>query len=281
MTPRFHQQEKDMSRSYSLAHLTALHLTPPQLVDVAAQAGYGHVGLRLLPALPGGAAYPLMRDRATLRETIARCRDTGIGVFDLEIVRLDARFDARDYLAFLEIGAELGARAVLTAADDPDPARLAASYASFCAAARPFGLSADLEFMPWTEVRDIGSAARVIHDAGDPANAGVLVDALHLARSDSTLEEVRRLPRRWLHYAQVCDAPAAIPQTQAGLIHDARSERLLPGEGELDLAGMLDALPADLPLSVEIPNDKMMPRMGALAWARRALEAAHVVGAGQ
>ena len=50
--------------SFSLAALTVLELAPPQLVDVAAACGYDHVGIRLLPATPGGIAYPLMDDEA-------------------------------------------------------------------------------------------------------------------------------------------------------------------------------------------------------------------------
>ena len=59
--------------SFSLAALTALELAPPALIDVAAACGYQHVGVRLLPATPGGIAYPLMDDKAGLRETLARC----------------------------------------------------------------------------------------------------------------------------------------------------------------------------------------------------------------
>jgi hypothetical protein len=45
--------------SFSLAALTALELAPPGLIDAAAACGYDHVGIRLLPATPGGIAYPL------------------------------------------------------------------------------------------------------------------------------------------------------------------------------------------------------------------------------
>ena len=54
----------------------------------------------------------------------------------------------------------------------------------------------------------------------------------------------------------------------------ARSERLLPGEGQLDLAGMLSRLPNDLPISIEIPNIQRLRALGAEEWARRALAAA-------
>ena len=38
------------SRALSLSALTVLELTPPQMVECAAQAGYDFVGLRLVPA---------------------------------------------------------------------------------------------------------------------------------------------------------------------------------------------------------------------------------------
>jgi hypothetical protein len=71
--------------SFSLAALTALELAPPGLIDVAAACGYDHVGIRLLPATPGGTAYPLMEDEASLRETIARLDATGVTIADLEV----------------------------------------------------------------------------------------------------------------------------------------------------------------------------------------------------
>jgi len=39
-----------MTRAISLAALTVLELTPPELVTCAAQAGFSHIGIRLLPA---------------------------------------------------------------------------------------------------------------------------------------------------------------------------------------------------------------------------------------
>ncbi|MFM2056927.1 MAG: hypothetical protein RLY71_1312 [Pseudomonadota bacterium] len=264
---------------FSLAYLTTLNLAPPQAIEIAAELGYDQVGLRLLPSAPGGLAFPLMDDAAMLRETQARLQATGVSVCDLEIIRIGAGFDLAATRPFLDVGAQLGARAVLVAGDDPEPARLAQNYAAFCAEAARFGLTADLEFMPWTCVPHLRSAVAVLEAAGRPANASVLVDALHWARSDSSLAEVRALPRAWLHYAQMCDAPAEIPRTTEGLIHTARCERLLPGEGGIALRELFGALPADLPVSVEVPNEPGVARLGAREWARRALAAAQAVWA--
>ena len=51
-----------MPQLFSLAHPSLLALPPPELIAVAAGAGYGAVGLRLLPSVPGRVAWPLMDD---------------------------------------------------------------------------------------------------------------------------------------------------------------------------------------------------------------------------
>ena len=260
-------------RLYSLAHLTALPCAPPELVQIAADAGCGACGVRLMPATPGGTAYPLMSDAALLRETLARAAGTGVRIFDLEIIRIAEGFDARAHLAFFEVGQRLGARAVLVAGDDADEARLTANFAALCDAAAPYGLTCDLEFMPWTAVKQVAAAARIVRGASRP-NGGVLVDAIHFARSGSTHAEVAALPREWLHYAQVCDAAVPAPTTVEGLIHDARCARLLPGEGGIDLPALFAQLPGALPVSIEIPHDARAAALGYRAWAAAATRAA-------
>ncbi len=265
-----------MHASYSIAQLTALGFSPPKMIELAARTGYDHAGVRLLPVAPGAVAYSLMDDKPMLRETLARMNDTGVKIFDLELIRLDAQFDVNRYLPFFEVGAQLGAKAVLVAGDDQEQNRLIEHYAQLCDAMRPFGLSADLEFMPWTAVNDLASALHVVEQA-DRTNAGILVDALHFDRSDSRFEDLQRIPAQWLHYAQICDGPALRPNTQKGLIHAARCERLLPGEGDIDLARIWRSLPAQVPVSVEIPNDNRVAHVGVETWARQALAAAKAI----
>ena len=264
-------------RLYSLAYLTASSLTPPQAMAVAVQTGYSHVGLRLWPSVPGGASQQLLDDAPLMRQTLACARDTGVAVWDLEVVRINTPFDARDCLPLLEAGAALQARGVLVVGDDAEPARLAQSFGRLCELAQSFGLAIDLEFLPWTALRDANSALRVIEAAGRPANAGLLVDALHLARSTSTLADIAALPPACLHYAQICDGPGGGTYTREQMIHTAVAERLLPGEGSINLRGLFAALPPGLPVSVEIPHHVRLPRLGALEWARQALAATRAV----
>ncbi len=262
-----------MTHIYSLAYLTSAPMAPPDALALAKKLGYQAIGVRIAPAGPDGDFSPLTTDPAMLRETIRRIDDTGVPVFDVEIARLGPQFEADHFARFLETAGQLKARAILVAGDDPDEARLTDSFARFCRAAAPYGLTADLEFMPWTAVKNAKAALRIVTSAGEP-NGRVLVDALHAARSATTLDDIASLPQHLLGYAQLCDAPAGIPATNEELIHTARCARLIPGEGGIDLAGLVRTLPDDLPLSLEIPNDEWLPKLGAEEWGRRALAAA-------
>lgn len=260
-----------MTHIYSLAYLT-VPMAPPDALALAGKTGYQAIGVRIAPAAPGGDFSPLATDPAMLRETIRRMADTGVRVFDVEIARIGPQFDVDFFASFLETAAVLKARAMLVAGDDPDESRLTYSFAGLCRAAAPYGITANLEFMPWTAVKDAKTALRVVNNANEP-NGRVLVDALHAARSTTTLEEIARLPRQLLSYAQLCDAPADIPATNDGLIQTARCARLLPGDGGIDLVRLVRALPEDLPFSLEIPNAEWLAGIGPEEWARRALAA--------
>jgi sugar phosphate isomerase/epimerase len=261
-----------MTRTYSLAQLIALHFTPPRMVQLAAASGCAACGIRLLPSAPGGLHHAMAPGSALLAETLAAMRDTGVRVLDLEIIRIGPAFDARAYAGFFEVGAALGARHVLVAGDDADVARSTDHFAALCDAAAPFGLSCDLEPMPWAPVASVPQAARIV-EAADRPNGALLVDALHFFRSASTLDDVKRLPRTRLNYAQICDGAVPGPTTVEALIHDARCERLLPGEGGFDLKALFAALPADLPVSIEVPSQTRAPAMGYEAWASAAVQA--------
>jgi len=265
-----------MTRQFCIGPLTALALPPPRLLEAAARAGADGIGVRMLPAAPGGIAHRLMDDAALLRETLAAKAATGMRILDIEMVRIGPAFDLEPYRGFFETAAALGAAHVLVAGDDPDEARTAAAFARVCEALRPYGLSADFEFMPWTAVRDLAAAKRIVAAAAQ-VNGGILVDALHFARAGCQLHELDDVPAGFLHYAQICDGPLRGPATLEGLIHAARCERGLPGEGGLDLKGLFDRLPAQAPICIETPSDTRAPVLGWDEWLRQAVAASRRV----
>jgi sugar phosphate isomerase/epimerase len=269
-----------MPRPISLAALTVLELSPPEMVSCAAQAGFSHVGIRLLPATPTEPQYDLIGDTPLLREVQQRLADTGLRVLDVEIFRIKPDTRVADYEAALATAARLQASDLLVAGNDPLETRLTDSFGAFCELAGRYGLRANLEFMPWTDAKDLTQAARIVAAAvaaTGSSNAGVLIDAFHLSRSRSRIEDIAQVPLAHWHYLQLCDVLAAIPPRMEDILAQARAERLFPGEGELDLLGLLRALPTHLPISVEVPTHTLARTVPALARARRARAATQAV----
>jgi sugar phosphate isomerase/epimerase len=259
-----------MNRPISLAALTVLELSPPQMVECAAAAGFSHIGLRLLPATPTEVSYDLVGDTPLVRDVERRLADTGVKVLDAEIFRLRPDTRVADYEPAIATAARLGAAHLLVAGNDPDENRLIDRFAALCDLAAQHRLTADLEFMPWTDARDLPQAARIVARAGR-TNGGVLIDPFHFSRSRSRVDDIATIPRRHLHFMQFCDVPAEIPPTIEEIVAEARAERLFPGEGGIDLLGLLRAVPRDLPLSLEVPTQTLARCVGAVARARRAL----------
>jgi sugar phosphate isomerase/epimerase len=249
-----------VTRAIGLAALTVLDLPPPEQISAAAAAGYSHVGLRLIPV--ANQVLPPFDVRAVER----RLADTGVRVLDVEVFRLAPETRVMDFEPVIATAARLRATQLLVHGADPDEARLTESFARLCDLAARYGLAINLEPMPWVEVSTVAKAKRIL-DGTARENAALLVDAIHFFRTDNRFDELQGVR---LNYMQLCDAPAERPADMQEIIRQARSNRLFPGEGELDLNGLMRALPGDLPISIEIPYAKPMSPMER---ARRALAA--------
>jgi len=257
----------------SLAHLTVLEVAPPALFDLAAQAGYQSVGIRIFPAVPGAVAYPL--DRASLAVWRRRMADAGVGVHDVEFIPLTPETRVEDYAQSLGLAAALGAKRLNVSGDDADTDRLAERFGALCDLAADAGLGVDLEFMRFRIVGTLQQALDVVTRAGRP-NGRLLVDVLHLFRSGGTAEMLRAVPAGALGSVQLCDAMQRDP-TDAGIVAEAREGRLFPGEGELPLSAYMDALPRDIAVGVEVPTGGTHPELGGLERATRAATSAREV----
>ena len=259
-------------RVLSLAALTVLELSPPEMVEVAARAGYSHVGLRLEPATPEEHHFPLVHDAGLRRQTAERLRDTGIKVLDVEILRLKPETRVADFDALLAVGAEFGASELLVAGNDPDQARMTDNFAALCDLAAKYGIYPHLEFMPWTDAKNLTQALEIV-EAANRENGCVLVDAFHFDRSASRLEDLRQVPASRMRYLQLCDVAGPRPDDMAEILRQARNERRFPGDGDCDLRGLLAGVSPDVPLSLEIPTRQLLEQgVSALERAQLALD---------
>jgi sugar phosphate isomerase/epimerase len=132
----------------------------------------------------------------------------------------------------------------------------AESFAAICDLAADRGLTANIEFIPFGGIPNLTTAWRIVEAAGR-ANGGIMLDSWHLFRSGSTLDELARIPGDRIMVVQINDAPAT---PGANLFQESMSERLLPGDGDLDLVGMfktLDLIGCTAPIGVEVFSDAL------------------------
>ncbi len=266
-----------MGHPFSLAFLTTHEVSPVEAVRIAHDTGYQKVGLRVLSAGAAGEGdYPLFTDPHLLREVKSALADTGITIADVEIIRLTPEIDWKIFARFTDLCGELDARHVLVAGIDPEQDRLVESFARFCDLAKGAGLTADLEFMPWTAVRDLKTAQKVVEAAGRD-NGGVLVDALHFDRSASTIADLQALPASRINYVQLCDGPVPYDPSEPELIRIARSARMFPGQGGIDLIALANALPQDVTISIELPERQLASKIDAKGRAAMAIAATKAI----
>ena len=90
-----------------MSPLTIFDASPPEQVSAAAEAGPNCVGLRGWSA-PDEPAYPMLGDAPLVHETLARLRDTGLKVWDVELIRLRPDAGSDGALRILDAGAYLG-----------------------------------------------------------------------------------------------------------------------------------------------------------------------------
>jgi sugar phosphate isomerase/epimerase len=261
-------------RQLLLAHLTLLHVAPPEFVSVAAEAGYDGVSLHVSQPPPGeeGVRYPMLGARsAMLRETLVRLAHTGIVVHDIQGARLRPETRIADFEPMLEAGERLGARYIMTVSDDPDVQRNGDRIAELALTAARHGIQVVLEFMAYSGVRSLIAANDIIERSDHPA-ATIMVDSLHWYRSGGSLADIAATPPWRMPYLQLCDAPQAAPAGGFdGLKYEARKQRRFPGEGGLPLVAFLKAFAADLPLSVETPVTEWHDRFDTREIARRSI----------
>src|SRR4029079_5937176 len=129
-----------MKRPIGLAALTVLECPHDSQVRIAAQAGYTHVGLRLVPVAGQPYNHPL--DLALLE---AGLRETGIRVLDVEVFRLTPETRVADWENVLAVSQRLGASDILVHGADSDEHRLIDSFVRLCELARRYKLRANLE----------------------------------------------------------------------------------------------------------------------------------------
>jgi sugar phosphate isomerase/epimerase len=231
-------------------------------LEAAASAGFAGVGL-LHPDL---MAIELDMPFARLA---AAAEDLGLRYIELECLddwfTTGQRRAASDRVRadLLRAAEALGARHIKVVGDrfgEEWPTELLAKeFAELCREAAAAGAMVVLEPMAFTSLMDVHAALAVVEAAGEP-NGKLLLDVWHVERAGTPLSEIADLPREAIGYVELNDAAA---EPVGDLFEDTIQNRLMCGEGDLDLTGFLAAVETvgyQGPFGVEVISQRLRRR---------------------
>ncbi|MFI6579214.1 sugar phosphate isomerase/epimerase family protein [Nocardiopsis sp. NPDC050513] len=248
-------------------------LTLRERVEAAATAGFRGFGLLYADLVEAEREYGLPGIR-TLFE------DNGLVHVELEFLTdwwtdgpRRAASDAvrRDLLRAAET---LGARHIKIGPDVEDGPwdldRWAGEFAALAEQADGAGVRLGIEFLPWSNIRTVHDALRLVEAAGHPAG-GLVIDVWHTERALTPPADLARVPASRIVAVELDDADSEVVGT---LFEDTVRRRRLCGEGSFDLPGIIAALRAagwSGPWGVEILSDahRSLPVREAAAAAYR------------
>jgi 4-hydroxyphenylpyruvate dioxygenase len=117
------------------------------------------------------------------------------------------------------------------------------------------GLRVGYEALAWgRHVNDHRDAWEIVRRA-DHGSVGLILDSFHTLARRIDPETIRRIPGDKIFFVQLADAPAI----DMDLLYWSRHFRNMPGEGDLDVTGFMEAVMATGytgPISLEIFNDQ-------------------------
>jgi sugar phosphate isomerase/epimerase len=228
-------------------------------VEVAAKAGFTGMGFWHADILEIRRKYSF--------EEMKHILDAN-GIVNVEVEWLldwfctDARKTASDEIRalLLEAAEILRARHIKIADlgnDCADVPRMTEAFAPLCRQAAERGTNVLFEMLPaqFSRAASLDQVLSITRGSG-AANGGTMLDNLHLQRIGIAPEEiVRKLTRRDLIGVEINDGSLAVPLNfQDSVVN----KRLLPGDGEFDIAAFLQAIWSvgyDGPIGVEVLNE--------------------------
>jgi sugar phosphate isomerase/epimerase len=118
--------------------------------------------------------------------------------------------------------------------------RLTEEFAALCEdAAENTDARIVYEFMPFdVNVNTLDAALSVVEGAGAP-NGGLAIDTWHMAKLGIVPEQLMRVPTEYLSWVELSDG---MFENLHDPIDEVINHRQLPGEGEFDIPGYIEAL---------------------------------------
>jgi sugar phosphate isomerase/epimerase len=134
-------------------------------------------------------------------------------------------------------------------------------FASLCEKAKAEGLRVSLEFMPFNQVSNLATAARIVEQAGCD-NGGIMFDCWHHHRAGGLPVDILSVPGERFFAIQIDDA---LQDPMDDIMEETMNHRMLPGAGCIDLVEILRSFKevgADPALDIEVFNNSLRTLTG-------------------
>jgi sugar phosphate isomerase/epimerase len=252
-----------------LAWGTVRHATFPDRVAAAAEAGFDSIGMMI------GNYLKLREQGWSDSELLAVLRDHDVTLDEVEVLfgffatPRPADLADRPGLIYADPAVEEGAfhladvfgarrvQAVGTFDDTPVGPEVIDAFGDLCDRADKHGLQVALEFLPYSNIPDLGTAIKIVA-AADRPNGGLCIDSWHVFRGATDLDALAATDSIKIFMIQINDGPTS--PTDANRRVDAVHHRQCPGDGDFALDEFLTAVqgPGLEPVvSVEVYSDAL------------------------
>jgi sugar phosphate isomerase/epimerase len=237
--------------------LSVFGMPPVEFIELAARLGCRFISTGLtgfpLPQL-GQPEFSLKDDPALRRRILAAMDDTGVSIALGDGMLILPGADIADRAEDLDILAELRVPRVNSVSLDPDRERTFDQLALLAELAAERGMQTTTEPAPGTAVSDLTAGVEARKHVGR-SDFQLLIDTMHLVRSGFGAADLAALEPGSIGYAQLSDT--TLQPRMDNYMQEATFERMVPGEGELPLQDIVDALPPDIVISLEVPRLSM------------------------
>lgn len=207
-------------------------------VSAASKAGWSGLGFTYADLLH-------LEQTIGIREVANLLKEHGLEYAEVEFLTdwhlQGSKKQASDYKRkqLLEFAAAIGAQRLKCGAGvleqgDLDVAGMRASFLALCEVAAEFSIDVAIEFMPFSKVSTIDKVMAVTQGLHD--NAGMVIDSWHVAYGGMEMSEIAKIPAPLIKGVELSDAMFVMSDN---LIEQSNHQRLLIGDGEIDICGFI------------------------------------------
>lgn len=242
-----------MAMKLGLAPLTLFRPPPLDLVTFAGEAGYDAVGFQL--GLQDMPVSPLAGDAKFLKDAKELLKRWNLSVMEVSNIVFEPGRTFDEGKILIDFAKDIGASIVQATVWDDVHDRVVERLIALADYARDLDLGITIEYMPYSQCQGFDDAYSLVRGS-ERSNVYVLLDTLHFSRSGGVLGDLDRKEANCYSFVQLCDAKGIAPAPE-DLRYESVYDRLPLGEGALELGAILEKIPTDLPISLEIPCQRL------------------------